>query len=411
MQSLSSPSPASPLPAAGGSGAVPPLSMLTIDVDAVVANWRLLRDRAGGAECAAVMKADAYGLGARILGPALAEAGCRSFFVAHAAEGVALRAWLDAAGHAAPRIFILHGAQAGEAPLFAASRLIPVLSTGGQVRHWQEAARAAGRALPAALHVDSGMNRLGLPPAEFRRLAGETGGLDGLALELVLTHLACADEPEDPMNRQQLALFSELRRLLPEVPASAANSAGVFHGIDYAFDLVRPGIALYGVDPIARDPARNPLQRVVDLHGRILQIREIDASEAVGYGAAFRAARRSRIATVSVGYADGYLRSLSCRAHGAIGGIRVPLAGRVSMDLLTFDITDIPDGAVREGDYLELAGPTIGLGELAAAGGTIGYELLTRLGSRFSRRYKKAGQVIEPEASSVMPQSQADGPR
>lgn len=386
----------------------PPLSVLTVDVDAVVANWQLLRGMAAGAECAAVMKADGYGLGTAMLAPALAQAGCRSFFVAHPAEGVALRGHLDAAGHPAPRIFILHGAQEREAALFAAHRLIPVLSTCRQIALWQAAGRAAGTALPAALHVDSGMNRLGLAAAELRRLAAAPDGLAGLSLQLVLTHLACADSIDDPQTARQLALFTELRSLLPGVPASAANSAGIFHGAGFALDLVRPGVALYGIDPIQRAPAANPLRPVVELQARILQIREIDASEAVGYGASFRAARRTRLATVSVGYADGYLRSFSNRAYGAVHGVRVPLAGRVSMDLLTFDITDLPPDSVGEGAYLELVGPTIPAGELAAMGGTIGYELLTRLGSRFARRYKKAGHLIDNETSSVMHSAQAD---
>ncbi len=392
-------------------GSALPLGRLTIDIDAVVANWRLLASRSGRAACAAVMKADGYGLGVRHLAPALADAGCSTFFVAHPAEGVAMRRHLTrrrgpAGGPGGvPRIFILHGLQDGEAPLLAANRLIPVLSTERQVRIWQDAAREAGTALPAALQVDSGMNRLGLAPGAFRRLALDPDGLAGLHVELLLTHLACADHPADPMNAEQRRRFRQACDCLPGIPASIANSAAIFHGPDMALDLVRPGIALYGVDPIERPAAENPLHPVVEWQSRILQIREIDASEAVGYGATFRAERRTRLATVSVGYADGYLRSFSNRAYGAIDGVRVPLAGRVSMDLLTFDITDLPPDAVREGDELELAGATVTVGELASWGGTIGYEVLTRLGSRLDRRYKKAGHLVENEEDFHEPAS------
>ncbi|MFC3225676.1 alanine racemase [Marinibaculum pumilum] len=381
----------------GRSSGTAVLSRLIVDIDAVVANWHLLAGRAGAAECAAVMKADGYGLGVRQLAPALAEAGCRSFFVAHPAEGVAMRRHLAEAGAGTARVFILHGLQEGEAALFRAHDLCPVLSTERQIRLWQAAAREAGRPLPAALHVDSGMNRLGLAEDAFRRLAADRDGFEGLSLQLLLTHLACGDDPADPMNAMQRARFLALRALLPQVPASLSNSAGIFHPEHPPLDLVRPGIALYGVDPVDRPPAQNPLHPVVEWHSRILQIREIDASEAVGYGAAFRAKRRTRLATVSVGYADGYLRGLSNKAYGALHGVRVPLAGRVSMDLLTFDITDLPADRVREGDELELAGHTVSVGELARWGGTIGYEILTRLGPRINRRYKKAGQLIDNE--------------
>jgi len=383
-----------------------PLATLTIDVDAVVANWRLLARQSQPAECAAVMKADGYGLGTAQLAPALAGAGCRTFFVAHAAEGAALRAQLGEAGHAAPRIFILHGVQPDEADFLAHHRLIPVLSTMAQVELWRNA--GGNTPLPAALQVDSGMNRLGLSPAALQDLVGRPAGLAGLNLVLLLSHLACADEPANPMNARQRELFLALRRLLPDVPASLANSAAIFHGPGFAFDLVRPGIALYGVDPIEREQAGNPLRPVVDLRARILQIREIDPPEAVGYGFTFHAARRTRLATVSAGYADGYLRALSNQAFGAIDGVRVPLVGRVSMDLLTFDISDLPPDSAREGSFLELAGPTIPLGELARHGGTIGYELLTRLGSRLLRRYRKGGDIIENAPRSLPPIAMAD---
>ena len=362
-------------------------ALLTIDLGAIQENYRRLCAELRGTDCAAVVKADAYGLGAAEVGPALARAGTASFFVALPCEGLALREAL-AGIEPAPRIFILSGFEAGLAADFRAADLIPVLNSLGQVEAWQQAAKAAGVALPAALHLDSGMNRLGLPPAETARLAAEPARLEGLAPALIMSHLACAEDAGNPKNRAQLELFRAARQTLPQAPASFANSSGIFLGPDFHFDLARPGVALYGVNPTPGRP--NPMAQVLRLQARILQIREIDAPETVGYGASFRAAGPTRIATIAAGYADGYLRSLSSRGTAFLDGIATPVVGRVSMDLITLDVTQVPAEAARPGALVDLIQPENGLDRLAAEAGTIGYEILTSLGRRYRRSYHSA---------------------
>ncbi|MCP5368140.1 MAG: alanine racemase [Hyphomicrobiales bacterium] len=353
-------------------------AILTIDLDAVAANWRLLRDRLGGAECAGVVKADAYGLGAERVAPVLAAAGCRTFFVAQIEEGIALRPLLPDA-----EIHVLNGLFPKTEILFEDYGLIPVLNSLGDLAAWRAFCAGLGRALPADLHVDTGMSRLGLPQDEMAALADDPGLLDGVDLRLVISHLACADEPDHPLNGAQLAEFRQVRRALPGGRASLANSAGVFLGPDYHHDLARPGIALYGGAPTGQGP--NPMAQVIGLQGKILQVREIDTPRTVGYGATHAVAGRRKIATVPVGYADGFLRSLSNRGHGWIGGCRVPIVGRVSMDLITLDVTDAPADAARPGALVDLIGPRNPVDAVAADAGTISYEILTGLGRRYHR--------------------------
>ncbi|MDX9859981.1 MAG: alanine racemase, partial [Rhodospirillales bacterium] len=307
-------------------------AILTIDLAALKANWINLRHRLKGAECAGVVKADAYGLGLEPVAGALAAAGCRVFFVAQLDEGISLRTHLPKA-----EIHVLNGLLPGTAAEFAASRLIPVLNSLGSVDEWRTFCHRQTRALAADIHVDTGMSRLGLPPYEWETLAAEPARLDGLAPRYLISHLACADEPDHPMNRQQLAAFAAVRRRLPLIRASFTNSAGIFLGGDFHFDLARPGIALYGGNPV---PERaNPMAQVVRLQGKILQVRDVDTPQTVGYGATHRFAGPSRIATVAVGYGDGFLRSLGNTGCGFVGDIRTPVVGRVSMDLITLDVT------------------------------------------------------------------------
>ncbi len=353
---------------------------LTVDLAALADNWRAMAMRAGTAT-AAVVKGDAYGLGIAEAVPALATAGCDTFFVALPEEGRRVRA-------AAPdaTIYVLGGLIGGP-DAYVAAGLRPVLNSGAEVAEWR-AARTGGALPGAALHVDTGMNRLGLRPDEFGALAGDRNAVDALGLTLVMSHLACADSPAHPLNAAQLAAFREVRALLPGVPASLANSAGIFLGPDYAFDLVRPGVALYGGSAVNGPP--NPMRPVVTLEARILQIRDVPAGETVGYGAAEAVSRPSRIAVVGVGYADGYLRRAGATdarrgASGSLRGRTVPLVGRVSMDLMAFDVTEVP-GAAR-GDWIELLGPHIAIDDVAVAAETIGYELLTGLGRRYARTY------------------------
>ncbi len=376
--------PADVIPAgrAGGS--------LFIDLGAVAANWRTLAGIAHPAECAAVVKADAYGLGIAAVAPVLAAAGCRSFFVAHLDEGIVLRELLGPD----PSILVLNGIPPGTAPEFDAHRLLPVLNSLGQVAEWRRLAMARERPLPAALQVDTGMSRFGLSPEEVHALAGPDG-YAGIDVRLVMSHLGCADEPFHPANESQRAAFARLRPLLPAAPASLAASYGIFLGPAFHLDMVRPGVALFGVPPGSGRP--NPLRATVRLQGRIVQTRSIPAGAFVGYGARFVAERPSRIATVAVGYADGFLRAGGGRGVAFLpgGGPPLPIVGRISMDCLGVDVTDAPDaaleeGALEEGMALDLIGPHRPVEAAAAAAGTIAYEMLTALGHRYHRHYLAA---------------------
>ncbi|MDH3702041.1 MAG: alanine racemase [Alphaproteobacteria bacterium] len=357
---------------------------LTIDLAALSANYRLLADRAKPARCAAVVKADAYGLGVAAAAPCLYDAGCRVFFVAHLVEGIELRALLD---DPAVEIFVFNGLLPGEEDLFLQHRLCPALNDLGQIERWSAFGGRNGPQ-PAAIHLDTGMSRLGLPPQELDILAADPSKLDGVALRCIMSHLACADTPNHPLNREQLHAFRAALPRLPNTAASLAASSGIFLGPDYHFDLVRPGVALYGVAPVAGEP--NPMQQVINLQGKIIQIRDVDAPRTVGYGATHQFAGPSRVATVAAGYADGYLRSLSGRGTAFIDDIAVPIVGRVSMDLITLDITKAP--RAKLGDFVELIGPHHDADAVAREAGTIGYEILTALGRRYARHYTGNGR-------------------
>jgi alanine racemase len=347
---------------------------LVIDLGAIARNYRYLRQHAAPAECAAVVKADAYGLGVEPVARRLAREGCSKFFVATLAEAQQLRPLLPDAS-----IYVLDGVVGAEADAFVAERAIPVLNSLEQIERW-------GARGPAVLHVDSGMTRLGLTTAEVRQLAAEPARLGGLPVQYVLTHLACADEPGHPLNRSQLARFDHLRAQLPPAPTSIANSAAIFIDELHRGDLVRPGIALYGGNPFV-DRA-NPMAPVVTLLGKILQIRQVDEGLTVGYGATYGVAPPTRLAVVGVGYADGYPRILGNRGSAAIAGRHVPVVGRVSMDLITVDVSNVPPAESRVGDWVELIGTEIGIDKVAAAADTISYEILTGLGKRLHREYR-----------------------
>jgi len=356
-------------------------ALLSIDLGAIEANWRLLRARVGPAECAAVLKADAYGLGAARIAPKLAAAGCRHFFVAHLAEAIGLRPLL-------PRgctVYVLHGVPPGAEADAAAHGLVPVLNSRQHIDAWRKLAATLGRRLSAIVQVDSGMARLGLSMAELQQIASEPSAFDGIDTAFVMSHLAAADEPANPANAAQLERFTAARRLLPPAPASFANSSGIFLGSDFHCDLVRPGVALYGANPTPGLP--NPMQAVVRLQGKIIQMRDVEAGAGVGYGFTWVAREPSRIATVSVGYADGYLRSLSNSGSAWLDDIELPVAGRVSMDTITIDVSALPEGALQAGSMVDLLSPEHGVDEAAARAGTIGYEILTSLGQRYAREY------------------------
>jgi alanine racemase len=357
--------------------------VLTIDLDALAANWTFYRDqvKTSGAEASAVVKAQSYGLDANHVAPALMRAGCRSFFVATIAEGIELRAVLgpDAI------IRVLNGLMDGTERDFTDHTLIPVLNSLGEVDAWRAFCAGLGRPLSCGLHVDSGMGRLGLDEGELKRLTDNFEHLTGVKLDLILSHLASSEDTDNPYNAQQLARFKNALQRLPAAPACFANSSGVFLGPDYHFDLVRPGAALYGINPTPNLP--NPMRQVVRLQGKILQTRTIDTPQGVGYGSTHHAQKNTRIATIAAGYADGYLRSLSNAGDVFIGEHRAPIVGRISMDLITVDVTHIPEQLTRPGQLADLIGPLNPVDDVATKAGTIGYEILTSLGGRYHRVY------------------------
>jgi alanine racemase len=401
-------------------------AILEVDLAGIAANWHLLARKAAPARCAAVVKANAYGLGAATVARALLAAGCPMFFVATLDEGILLR---NALGDT-PEIAVFNGPFPGTSPEFAAHNLIPVLNEPGQIEEWAglhnslsalqggeggDPSRSDGegevgvarrpgiphltptlsaapwpnggregmRGPPAILHVDTGMARLGLGGGEFAALVENP---PPFAWRAVISHLACADHPDHPLNARQLARFAAAAARLPGVTASLAASSGIFLGPSYHFDLVRPGAALFGVNPLPGRP--NPLRQIVRLFGKIVQIRQIDRGETVGYGAAHVMEAPGRAAIVAVGYADGWLRSLSHRGCGYLAGTRVPLLGRVSMDLVTFDVSAVPEGLAQPGAMIELLRPDYGVDDAASDAGTIGYEILCALGSRYHRVYR-----------------------
>ncbi|HWA23171.1 MAG TPA: alanine racemase [Caulobacterales bacterium] len=332
------------------------LARLTVCPQAAGANWKFFAARSAG-ETGAVVKADGYGLGADLIAPALAAAGARTFFVATLGEGLSLRSLLGET----PAIYVFNGPAPGESAAYAQAALIPVLNSPAQIALWDGA-------MAHALHIDTGMNRLGLKPNEL-------SAANGLKPLMVMSHLACASDPAHPKNAAQRARFTEIAARFPDARKSLAASGGVLLGRDYTFDLTRPGIGLYGGG--ALDEANPPLSVVATLEAPILQVFDLPIGETVGYGATFTAAAPIRAATVALGYADGWLRSLSGKGYGHIGGALCPLLGRVSMDLVTIDISAAPNA--REGDLVEFLGANAKLDDVAVRAGTISYEVLTNL--------------------------------
>lgn len=356
-----------------------PETLLEIDLDAIAANLDILRQAAGGVDVAAMVKADAYGLGAERVAPVLWAGGCRSFFTAKLGEAVALRAILPEAA-----IYVLEGIARAELPDFLVEEIRPVLNHPSELALWAEAAGQAGRRLPAAIQLETGFCRLGMTEADLARI--EPGWLRAIELALVMSHLACADEPDHPQNTGQRARFTAMAERLPQAPRSLANSSGVFLEPAYRFDQVRPGAALFGINPVPGKP--NPMRQVVSVTAPVLRVQRLDAPSAVGYGATHLASKGARIATIGVGYADGFMRAAGNAAKASIAGRLVPVVGRVSMDLLTLDVSEVPEEDVGIGTPVQLFGPDFDLDAVAVSAGTIGYELLTRLGRRFTRIYK-----------------------
>lgn len=335
------------------------------------------------------MKADAYGIGASNAAPALYRSGCRDFFVAQLGEGLPLRPILapDAT------IFILNGLQPGGEAGAAEAGLVPVLNGLEQCEAWAAEAARRGTRLPAALQLDSGMSRLGLMPSEVEIFVTRPDLTETIDLRLVMSHLACADAPDHPANERQRAAFAALAARFPGLRLSLANSGGILLGSGFRHDLARPGLALYGVTPVAGQDIG--LRPVVSLDARVIQVRTIVAGTAVGYGAAFVAPHAMRIATLAVGYADGWPRHLSGTGSAFFGDTRLPILGRVSMDSMTVDVSALPEGCLRLGTLVELIGPHQTLDRVAAEAGTIPYEILTRLGRRYQRIVIGADEAAE----------------
>lgn len=355
-------------------------SQLTINLGRVRRNYRTIRSHVGPVGVAAMVKANGYGLGAAEVAAALAAEGCAEFFVAHVAEGVAVRTAVPEG-----RIHVLNGAMPGTEADLVEHTLVPVLNSLEQIDVWTAAAGAQGRSLPGTLHIDTGMSRLGLAGDETAELFDDLSRLDQIDVGHIMSHLASADVAGSDQPAEQLALFTSIRPRIPDATASLANSAGIFLDPSFHFDVVRPGIALYGGTP--RTDGTNPMVQVATLEAPVVQVRNVRAGEFVGYGATHEMQGDGRVATVALGYADGFLRSSSNRGMGYIDGRAVPIIGRVSMDLITLDVTDVPDASLWLGAPVELIGDHAPIDEVAGRAGSIANELLTDLGTRYQRVY------------------------
>ena len=386
-QPLPQPAPAAPEPTTttGGPPEKEAGGVLTIDLEALRANYRMLAAMVLPGECAAVVKADAYGCGLEQVAATLLRADCRTFFVAHLAEARRVRALSPEA-----TIYVLNGFSSAAGPAFVECQARPVINSSVELAEWDHFVTSSGWRGGAAVHVDTGMNRLGFTVEEAVAVAGRVQTANhGIAL--LMSHLACAELPEHPLNDQQIRQFRELRSLFRGVPSSLANSPGIFLDGSTYCDLVRPGIALYGGNPTPR--RSNPMKPVVELKARILQVRDVPARGTVGYGGTWTAKRDSRIAVVAAGYADGIPRAAAATEGAApreviVAGKRCRIVGRVSMDLFAVDITDLPEGKVRRDDWAVLIGSGLTLDEVAAQAGTISYEILTKLSRRYHRIWK-----------------------
>jgi len=355
---------------------------LTIDLAALCRNYRKISKAVAPATAAAVVKADAYGLGAGQVSRALHAQGCRQFFVAHLLEAIKLRPLLPND----TQIFVLNGLQPGAEITCANANIVPVLNSLEQFRRWSFTAEKLGRMLPAVLQFDTGMSRLGIPPQERSALAAELKSCGNIEIIFIMSHLACADEVDNRQNADQLAQMRLIAAVFADLDICFANSGGVFLGGDYHGVLVRPGIALYGGAPTAGRP--NPMEPVVGLDVAVIQTRTAPAGTRVGYGGKHVTSAETRLATIAAGYADGLPRSLSDRGAVFYDGVRLPIVGRVSMDSITVDITALPEGTLSLGSLVEVLGPNQTLEDVAEAAGTISYEILTSLGRRYERRYR-----------------------
>ncbi|MDP2700040.1 alanine racemase [Thalassospira sp.] len=364
------------------SGRAADCAQLEINLKAIAENYQRIKRHYQGRTCAAVVKADAYGLGAQAIVPVLKKQGCRLFFVAQANEAADLFPLLRGGG----RIAVLNGLMPGDEEFFIENDVIPVLNDLGQIERWSNLCRKYERPAPAFIHLDTGMNRLGLSPRDMEELVDRNSSLlYGFEKAGYMTHPASADIPDDPFTRTQFDLFMKSYRRLPPAPRGFCNSSAIFRNPEYHLEFCRPGYALWGGNPTPEK--ENPMRAVVTLKARILQLRQIDTGESVGYGASWHAGRPSRIATIAAGYADGWLRSLSNAGKLRISGVTTPMVGRVSMDAFGIDVTDIPEGKLSPGDMISLIGKDTTIDDIGVMAGSIGYEILTSLGQRYQRVY------------------------
>jgi alanine racemase len=359
--------------------------VLTIDLSAIEANWRMLRSLSSPAECGAVVKGDGYGCGLEPVVAQLYQAGCTTFFAADLSEGKRTRAIAPEA-----IIYILNGLPPGTGPVFAEHYFQPVIGSASELAEWDQFRLSSGWQGGFALHVDTGMNRLGVTIEEAAAIAPRLSS-ENHGMTLLMSHLVSAEAPDNARNHEQLLGFRDIRRMFRGIPASLANSSGIFLGRSAFCDLVRPGVALFGLNPTPGK--KNPMRRVIELKARILILRRVEAGQTIGYNATWTARRVTRIAIVGAGYADGYLRAASGdnnKRGGSVlvGSVKCPIVGRVSMDMMAVDITDLPPNATKRGAFVTLIGEGLELEEVAQQAGTIGYEILTNLGHRYARIYK-----------------------
>ena len=351
---------------------------LSVKLSSIGHNYNILKSIANNSICSAVVKANAYGLGVRKISNKLINAGCTNFFVAHLNEGIELRNIIGNDFN----IFILHGPKYNQPESFHKNNLIPVINSNEQLKLWNDFAVGISKQLPAIIHIDTGMNRLGLNIKDAEELSKNGNATSNIDIKYIMSHLACASEPDSKMNIEQLDKFNNIRKFFPDIPATLSNSAGILLGSEYHFDMVRPGIALYG-GGIKQDDVN--IKNVIELKSSILQIRNIDSDQTVGYGATRTIKAGSRIATIPIGYADGYLRSLGNNSYLYIDDVKIPVIGRVSMDMIVADISNINNVTIDS--KVEILGENCTINSIADLAGTISYEILTNLGSRYSRKY------------------------
>jgi alanine racemase len=354
--------------------------VLEISTRSILQNYRTLQTHVPKSICAAVLKADAYGFGIKEIAPLLYQNGCRHYFVAHIDEGLFLRNILKDAS-----IFVLSGILPETEEFFIQSSLIPILTDFGMVEKWVAASKKHGQKLPCGLHMDTGMHRSGFDQSDVTKLLESFHLIDSLEVTCVMSHLVSSHAANDPLNNQQKNLFDQFRQHFPHVKASLADTGGIYLDPSFHYDIVRPGKGLFGL--FSPPSSATPLIPCLKVLGRILQIRSAHKGDSVGYGATHILDRDSKLATLGVGFADGYDRRLSNQAFVEIQDFQAPVVGRISMDYTVVDVTDVPESLCYVGGWVELVNETITLDTLAHLTGTISREFSTGFGKRFHRIY------------------------